>query len=40
MNLESFEEEFVLLFELTKYLNISIESIEIIDENGNRLIVE
>lgn len=40
MNLISLTEEFILLFNLMSKIQLDIESIEIIDEYGNRIIVQ
>ena len=40
MNLTSLIEEFIFLFNLISKIQLDIESIEIIDEYGNRVIVQ
>ena len=40
MNVTSLIEEFILLFNLISKIQLDIESIEIIDEYGNRVIVQ
>lgn len=40
MNVTSLIEEFILLFNLIGKTQLDIESIEIIDEFGNRIIVQ
>ena len=40
MNLTSLIEEFIFLFNLIRKIQLDIESIEIIDEYGNRVIVQ
>lgn len=40
MNVTSLIEEFILLFNLISKTKLDIESIEIIDEFGNRIIVQ
>ena len=40
MTINSLIEEFILLFNLISKIQLDIESIEIIDEFGNRIIVK
>ena len=40
MSINSLIEEFILLFNLISKIQLDIESIEIIDEFGNRIIVK
>lgn len=40
MNIESLIEELVLLFHFINHIQLNIDTIEIIDEFGNRIIVQ
>lgn len=40
MSVESLIQELILLFTLTKSIQLNIESIEIIDEFGNKIVVK
>jgi hypothetical protein len=39
MNIDALVQELILLFNLTNQIKLSIESIEIMDENGNKIII-